>query len=821
MAAPEERTKTCVMPDARPKPWDDAAHDPLLAGLPLEAGHRVLDPYIIYGFVGQGGMGKVFRARHLRLDCDVAIKFLKADWSQRGSDAYSRFAREAKLGARLSSENLVHVTDLGRHGALQYLVMEWVDGENLHQRVRRLGPRPVDEAVTLLRGIARALAEVHAHGAEHRDVKPGNAILSRRGIVKLADLGLASSFEEDELAASVEICGTPSFMAPEQWRGLREARSEADVYALGATAVWLLTGTTPGQATPSSVPSVEATLRGAPADLAAFVRRCMALQAVDRPADGTEALAELNRLPYGSPDGRLDVTGDAFDGDGQVPLPADEVERVRTSMRAGTTTRRRTGRATLLGLGLATVVVFGASWLLGRGGGTEPAVAPAAAGGAALPTPPAPGATAEPKLPPAPTAAAQVTEAPVADERAAPPVALPRLTAVGHAVDALLAVGGAAELPTSLQWRQPVELGARVALELTVRIDGAHDDLQVTLGGGSDGTVRASRGDDGAWRVHLDLSPRRHRVHLVPLRAGQPGPAHDLDVDVPCTTPELEHLRLETADPRVPIVHYRLPHERDRAAEAPPHALDHVFVPVDADLLVAVTELTVGQFLAFARDGDAFGQGLGGDAAYVDVLQTRHTRARRDELLAWRRDGLTAVLSALPAEQPVTQVLPHEVLAFTRWLAAQSGVAVRVPTSVEWARIANRNARRALDSTLRWPVASGDAPANLSVPARDPVGEELPGTEAVPELQPVWGRPQGALHLRHLAGNAAELCIDELDSGSPRAGTFAGGSFMDTEALLAGRGPEPWRAAGGKLAELDRTTNGVRLVVGPLTLRRR
>jgi formylglycine-generating enzyme required for sulfatase activity/serine/threonine protein kinase len=221
--------------------------DPLLAGVPEHEGYKVLAPAVLVVKIGQGGMGAVYRGRHLTFDVDVAVKCLKPALAADDARFVERFGREAKLAAEISHENLVRVYHVDREARsnLHYLVMEFVEGETARDRVQRKGPLSEPEAAKILLGAARGLARAHRHerAIVHRDVKPENILISRRGEVKIADLGIAKAEEgAGTLTSSNVAIGTPLYMAPEQWDDAHKVGPPADVWSLGATLYFLLTG---------------------------------------------------------------------------------------------------------------------------------------------------------------------------------------------------------------------------------------------------------------------------------------------------------------------------------------------------------------------------------------------------------------------------------------------------------------------------------------------------------------------------------------------------------------------------------------------------
>ncbi|HPP51706.1 MAG TPA: protein kinase, partial [Thermoguttaceae bacterium] len=140
--------------------------------------------------IGQGGMGMVLKARHRRMDRLVAIKTLRPQAMQ-DPKAVERFYREVKAAARLNHPNIVTAYDAGEHQGIHYLVMEYVDGQDLARLVKQHGPMAVPEALECVIQAAKGLAYAHQQGVIHRDIKPGNLLLDRSGVVKILDMGLA------------------------------------------------------------------------------------------------------------------------------------------------------------------------------------------------------------------------------------------------------------------------------------------------------------------------------------------------------------------------------------------------------------------------------------------------------------------------------------------------------------------------------------------------------------------------------------------------------------------------------------------------------
>jgi serine/threonine-protein kinase len=325
-----------------PPPWNPAAELPRIPGYQVEA------------VLGRGGMGIVYKARHLRLNRSVALKMLLAG-AYAGPEMRERFLREAEAVASLQHANLVQVHDVGDHDGLPYFTMEYIEGGSLAQKLSGT-PQPFLQAAALVATLARAVQVAHQGGIVHRDLKPANILLTAEGAPKIADFGLARHFDTGmALTLSGVRVGTPSYMAPEQAMGkTRSIGPAVDIYALGAVLYELLTGRPPfrGETTTETelqviyqepVPPSRLNAR-VPRDLETICLTCLH-KAPQRRYATAEALAEdLQRFQQHEP---------------ILARPAGLPER------AGKWVRRRPTVAALLGaiVLFSIALISGALWL--------------------------------------------------------------------------------------------------------------------------------------------------------------------------------------------------------------------------------------------------------------------------------------------------------------------------------------------------------------------------------------------------------------------------------------------------------------------------
>jgi len=202
--------------------------------------------YRIIRKLGAGAMATVFLAQQESLDRPVAIKVLPKKFSE-SEDFLQRFYKEGRAAAKLNDANIVQAYDVGQSGEYHYFVMEYVDGTTVYDQIVEKKKLSEQEALPIIRQVAKALQHAHERGFIHRDIKPKNIMIAKNGDVKLADLGLARALD-DRQAAEAEAgraYGTPYYISPEQIRGKKNITPATDIYGLGATLYHMVTGKVP------------------------------------------------------------------------------------------------------------------------------------------------------------------------------------------------------------------------------------------------------------------------------------------------------------------------------------------------------------------------------------------------------------------------------------------------------------------------------------------------------------------------------------------------------------------------------------------------
>ena len=260
--------------------------------------------YRLIELLGQGGMATVYRARDSQLERDVAVKLLRPEYG-RDPDFFARFRQEAQSAASLNHPSVVAVYDYGTDEAGPYIVMELVDGEDLASIVRRSGPLPPRQAARLAAEIGRAIAAAHDNGLIHRDIKPGNVLVTREGRAKVTDFGIARALAEAQFTLPGTTIGSVHYFSPEQARG-EPAGPASDIYSLGIVLYELMTGRRPWEGDTAAaiatarltgaVPSPSAVRSGIPPVLEAITRKALAQRPEDRFANAMAMVEALERF---------------------------------------------------------------------------------------------------------------------------------------------------------------------------------------------------------------------------------------------------------------------------------------------------------------------------------------------------------------------------------------------------------------------------------------------------------------------------------------------------------------------------------------------
>jgi serine/threonine protein kinase len=333
----------------------------------------IVGPYLLLERLGEGGAGQVFKARHQKMNRIVALKLIRKELLT-DPEVVGRFYREIQVLSQLDHPNSVHAYDAGPAGATHFLAMEYVEGTDLGKLVKQGGPLPVQQACEYIRQAALGLQHAHARGLVHRDIKPHNLIMSvRDGLIKVADLGLArlprTTNAEFTAAlsgamgsgtltpANAVMMGTVDYLAPEQALDFHAADIRADIYSLGCTFYYLLTGQPPFSGTTlaeklvkhqqAEPPALGQYRKDLPGGLEAVVGKMLAKQPDKRyqtPSDLSQALAE-----YCSPGRVASMKGQRLSADVFARIPFLQQSSLRWKVVAG---------------GLAIILLSLALWLL-------------------------------------------------------------------------------------------------------------------------------------------------------------------------------------------------------------------------------------------------------------------------------------------------------------------------------------------------------------------------------------------------------------------------------------------------------------------------
>ncbi len=318
--------KDFIPPKASPKDVEELARELIrqkkLTKYQAEEVHRgrakslVLGNYVLSEKIGAGGMGLVFKAEHRRMHRTVAIKLLPPHMTKDVA-AIARFEREVTAAAKLRHPNIVAADDADCANGVHFLVMEMVEGSDLSALVKKNGPFSVEKSVNYVLQAAKGLEFAHHEGVVHRDIKPANLLLDKKGVVKILDMGLArlngnvDTPKQAELTSTGMLMGTVDYMAPEQALNTKMADARADIYALGCSLYYLLTGkaTYDGDSLMAkllahrdqTIPSLSAVRSEVPEQVEAVFKKMVAKTVQDRYQTMTEVIVELERCMVSSP----------------------------------------------------------------------------------------------------------------------------------------------------------------------------------------------------------------------------------------------------------------------------------------------------------------------------------------------------------------------------------------------------------------------------------------------------------------------------------------------------------------------------------------
>ena len=339
--SPNSAAETVVEP-VRPRPASHASQrsspstvsDSSIDEGRFPPGTLLLERYRIVALLGRGGMGEVYRATDLKLGQPVALKFLP-EAAASDERALARFHSEVRIARQVSHPNVCRVYDIGEIEGLQFLSMEYVDGEDLGSLLRRIGRVPADKALEIARKLCAGLAAAHDKGVLHRDLKPANIMLDSRGNVLITDFGLAAlsgEVKEHEIRH-----GTPAYMAPEQLAG-KEVTAKSDIYALGLVLYEVFSGKRAFEADnlaglmklqESSPPSLTTMVKDIDPAIERVIARCLASDPRHRPAS---PLAVAAALPGGDPVAAALAAGETPSPDMVAASGETEGMKPRTAM---------------------------------------------------------------------------------------------------------------------------------------------------------------------------------------------------------------------------------------------------------------------------------------------------------------------------------------------------------------------------------------------------------------------------------------------------------------------------------------------------------
>ena len=209
----------------------------------LQIGDLLNGRYEILQMLGEGGMGAVYKARDVELEREVALKVIRPEMAEH-PEILQRFKQELILARQITDRNVIRIFDIGEAGKTKFITMEYLEGENLHQILKRQGKLEVAEAIGIMEQTASGLAAAHREGIIHRDLKPGNIMRDKNGRVVVMDFGLARTISGDGMTRTGAMLGTIEYMSPEQAQG-KDVKASSDIFTFGLILYELLAGVTP------------------------------------------------------------------------------------------------------------------------------------------------------------------------------------------------------------------------------------------------------------------------------------------------------------------------------------------------------------------------------------------------------------------------------------------------------------------------------------------------------------------------------------------------------------------------------------------------
>ena len=269
------------------------------------------EKYIVEKELGHGGMGAVYLVRHSILDTRYALKVLYPDVATRDMKFVERFIREGRLAGQIRHKNLIAVYDAGQNekNGMYYLVMDYVPGGSVRDKIKRDHFVNLPEAVSIVRQVASALEAAQNHNMVHRDIKPDNIMFDEQGVVRLADLGIAKATDDGNTGLTLEasVFGTPAYMSPEQARDSSKVDTRADIYSLGVVFYEMLTGRRPFSGNSvieiltqvigeSTAPDIRTQVKDIPADVAVLVTDMLQKDKEKRISSPTELIRRIDAL---------------------------------------------------------------------------------------------------------------------------------------------------------------------------------------------------------------------------------------------------------------------------------------------------------------------------------------------------------------------------------------------------------------------------------------------------------------------------------------------------------------------------------------------